>query len=194
MGARTLLCATVVALCSMALVGDSFAQVRDDKQAAKELYREGTRLYDLNEYGKALESFKKAYLSFEEPTLLFNIAQCQRQLGQKEEAAKSYRSFLRKVPNATNRAEVERLIAKLEEAIEKDRQNNKLPPQGVEPKALDAQASQPDKPAAPPEKVESSPGGSGTTPARRRARPRRARRASRRRSTRSGGCGPSSPS
>lgn len=131
MGARRVGWAIVIALVS---VSTALAQTRDNKQLAKELYVEGTRLYDLNDYGKALESFKKAYLSFEEPSLLFNIAQCQRQLGQKDEAIKTYRSFLRKLPNASNRAEVQRLITKLEEALENERQANRMPPQGVDPK------------------------------------------------------------
>lgn len=110
------------------------ASAQSGKQIAKELYTEGTRLYDLNEYKPALEAFRKAYLAYEEPTLLFNIAQCQRQLGQKDDAIKTYRSFLRKVPNAANRGEVEKLIGKLEEAAEKERQANRMPPQGIEPR------------------------------------------------------------
>lgn len=109
---------TVVVFC---FATTTVAQVRDNKQLARELFNEGNRLYDLNDYAKALDSFRKAYLAYEEPSLLFNIAQCQRQLALKEEAIKSYQSYLRKMPSASNRVEVERLIAKLHEQIEEDR-------------------------------------------------------------------------
>jgi Tetratricopeptide repeat len=49
------------------------------------------------------------------PAFLFNIAQCHRQLGNKQEAIKFYRSYLRKVPDAPNAEEVRKLIASLEE-------------------------------------------------------------------------------
>ncbi|HEX6838469.1 MAG TPA: hypothetical protein VF334_17955, partial [Polyangia bacterium] len=62
----------------------------------------------------------EAYRNFEEPSLLFNIALCERQLGHKQEALRSYRMFLSEVPDATNRADVEKIIAVLEQAIKDD--------------------------------------------------------------------------
>jgi tetratricopeptide (TPR) repeat protein len=79
-----------------ALVG--VAHGGDNKAAARDSYREGTRQYDLGDYQKALELFKRAYLLFEEPSILFNSAQCERQLKHPEEAVKLYKSYLRKVP------------------------------------------------------------------------------------------------
>ncbi len=55
------------------LAGAAYA---DNKEAAKEAYSEGKRQYDLGEYDAALAAFKKAYLNYEEPVFLFNIAQC----------------------------------------------------------------------------------------------------------------------
>lgn len=85
-----------------------------DRDKAKEEYREAVQHYDLNEFQVALEHFKKAYLEYEEPTLLFNIAQCFRQLGDKQQAILFYRSYLRKLPDAPNGDEVKQLIANLE--------------------------------------------------------------------------------
>src|SRR5256885_5945814 len=82
----------------------------DTRPLAKEAFREGTRLYEVAEFQKALEAFKRAYLNFEEPTLLFNIAQCHRQLGDKPEAARFYKSYLHKMPNAPNRADVVKMV------------------------------------------------------------------------------------
>jgi tetratricopeptide (TPR) repeat protein len=64
-------------------------QAADNKSIAKEAFREGTRQYDMGDYAKALDLFKKAYLHYEEPVILFNIAQCERQLGNKPEAVKA---------------------------------------------------------------------------------------------------------
>ena len=107
---------TIISIAFVLAVGvSSTAAAIDDRAAAKREYNEGTRLYEVAEFAKALESFKKAYLHFEEPALLFNMAQCYRQLGQRQEAVRFYRTYLRKIPNAPNRVEVEKMIASLEE-------------------------------------------------------------------------------
>jgi tetratricopeptide (TPR) repeat protein len=115
----------LVAAVVLVLAGPAGA---DNKDAARAAYQEATREYDLNEFDKALEAFKRAYRNYEEPAFLFNIAQCERQLGKKDEAIKFYRSYLRKMPDAPNRAEVERLIAGLEASIDHDRTTTKPPP------------------------------------------------------------------
>jgi tetratricopeptide (TPR) repeat protein len=92
----------------------------DDKETARREFLEGTRRYDLNEFGPALEAFKRAYMAYEDPAFLFNIAQCYRQLGDKPNAASFYRSYLRKVPDAPNREDVSATIATLDAAIAQD--------------------------------------------------------------------------
>jgi hypothetical protein len=57
----------------------------DDKPAAREAFAEGTRYYDIADFGRALEAFKRAYVSYEEPSFLFNIAQSHRRLGNQVE-------------------------------------------------------------------------------------------------------------
>ena len=91
----------------------------EDKAAARSAYAEGTKYYDLNNFEAALKAFEKAYWNYEEPAFLFNIAQCYRQLDRKKDAVKFYRSYLRKVPDAPNRSDVEKLIASLDAAIER---------------------------------------------------------------------------
>src|SRR5438046_999838 len=80
-----------------------------DREKAKQEYREAVQRYDLNEFKTALEHFKAAYIEFEEPSFLFNIAQCYRQLGDKQQAVLFYRSYVRKVPTAPNVGEVKQL-------------------------------------------------------------------------------------
>lgn len=93
-----------------------------DKQIARKAFEEGTRRYNLGEYDAALESFKNAYLHVEDPAFLFNIAQCHRALGQKEEALKLYRSFLRENTKAPEsiRQNVAEIIDYLQSEIAKD--------------------------------------------------------------------------
>jgi tetratricopeptide (TPR) repeat protein len=111
----------------VALVATARAE-GDNRTVAREAFREAARRYDLGDYPKALELFKLAYLNFEEPKILFNIGQCQRQMSQKVEAITAYRSYLRKVPDASNRDEVQHLIQQLEAAIAVEQSAKNAPP------------------------------------------------------------------
>jgi hypothetical protein len=114
---KTLLTALVLALlCTMPRVARA-----ENKEVARQAYDERRRRYDLNEFGPALEAFKRAYLNYEDPAFLFNIAQCQRQLGKKEEAIRFYRSYLRNKPDAPNRDEIKATVAKLEAEVADDK-------------------------------------------------------------------------
>src|SRR6266516_470804 len=86
----------------------------EDKSKARDAFRTGTQHFKLGEYGQALESFKVAYRNFESPIFLFNIAQCERQLNHKPEAIRFYRQYLADAKDATNRDEVQEIIAKLQ--------------------------------------------------------------------------------
>lgn len=101
-------------LALLALTTLSGLAVADDRVAAKAAFSRGTKFYDLNRPAEALKEFEAAYFNYEEPAFLYNIAQCHRQLGHDEEAIKFYQTYLRKVPRAANRAEVEKKIAALE--------------------------------------------------------------------------------
>jgi tetratricopeptide (TPR) repeat protein len=73
--------------------------------------------YKLQEYQAALKGYEESYRLSKEPDLLFNIAQCYRQLGKKQEAVRGYRSYLRENPNTKIKAQVEENIATLEQEI-----------------------------------------------------------------------------
>jgi tetratricopeptide (TPR) repeat protein len=141
--------AIVVAIvCTLA----SSAAHADNKQAAKEAYTEGKRNYDLGEYDAALAAFKKAYLNYEEPVFLFNIAQCYRQLGDRQNAVRTYRVFLQNWPKAPNRGRVEEIIAELESAIAQDLAAKNAPPKETMPpgKPEPAHVEAAPRPTAPP--------------------------------------------
>jgi tetratricopeptide (TPR) repeat protein len=108
---------TIVAMGLLLVAMPVLAQDRGKAQAA---YHLGTQHYNLGEYREALESFKEAYRNVENPSILFNIAQCHRQLGDKLSAVRSYRAYLNNTPDAANRQQVRDMIAKLESEIASD--------------------------------------------------------------------------
>lgn len=100
------------------------------REQARKAYDEAKTHYDLSEYDQALVKFKDAFRLLPDPAFLFNIAQCQRQLGDYQAAQRSYRAFLReaKVSDA-QRADVEQLIASMELAMKEKRAQQ--PPTGT---------------------------------------------------------------
>lgn len=93
------------------------AEPAPDVARARADYELGTRYWDLGQYEKALEAYRSAYTHRADPALLFNVAQCLRKLRRPTEALDMYRSFLRRAPKASNRADVERIMKALEEEI-----------------------------------------------------------------------------
>lgn len=87
---------------------------RADDSEAKRHFDRGLISYNLQRYTEALEHFQAAYELKPAPQFLFNIGQCQRQLGQREAAVKSYRAYLRMLPDAPNREQALRFAAKME--------------------------------------------------------------------------------
>jgi tetratricopeptide (TPR) repeat protein len=103
-----------------------------DKDKARALFDEGVKRYNLGEYPAALGRFKAAYEEFPEPTLLYNAAQCYRQLGDKAQAVTLYRSYVREVPDAANADEVRRVIVALDSELLREQLTRRQPPQGIE--------------------------------------------------------------
>jgi tetratricopeptide (TPR) repeat protein len=120
----------VIALVSCAFLSHrAYAQGEADKrQQAKERYEMATRLYDVGKYAEAISEYEEAYLLVEDAALLFNIGQAYRLWDHPEEAIRSYKNYLRRRPDATNRAEVEKKIADLEKVVEERKRNGALPP------------------------------------------------------------------
>ena len=123
--ARMLVAARRAALLVVALVvvGGGRTAVAEElvaaeaAKAAREHHKAGVTHYDLAEYGSALEEFKAAYRSVQDPSLLFNIAQCHRKLGQRADALSFYRSYLRRSPEGATRVEAEHHIQELEREV-----------------------------------------------------------------------------
>jgi tetratricopeptide (TPR) repeat protein len=89
----------------------------EDREAARQAFRSGSQHYKLGEYKEALADFKLAFRNYEDPSFLYNIAQCERQLGMREDAVREYRMYLSETPNAPNTDDVRTMISKLEHEI-----------------------------------------------------------------------------
>lgn len=82
-------------------------------EGARAHYEQAVGHYNLDEYAPALAEFREAYRLKPDPSFLFNIAQCYRKLGDREAALDFFRKYLRSVPNAPNRSDVQRFMAEL---------------------------------------------------------------------------------
>jgi tetratricopeptide (TPR) repeat protein len=95
----------------------SAARADDAAASAREHYQKGTTLYDLGRYADAIKEFEAAYQIKNDPALLYNLAQSNRLAGNSEQALHFYRTYLRYVPNAKNRAEIEDRIKQLDQIV-----------------------------------------------------------------------------
>jgi tetratricopeptide (TPR) repeat protein len=121
-----------VFLCSlMVLASAGAARAADDAVSARALYEKGSMLYDLGKYNEAAAAYEQAYAAKSDPALLFNIGQAYRLGGDYTQALRAYRSFLRRMPEARNRADVERHIVQLQKMIEEQNRTKSMPPTGT---------------------------------------------------------------
>jgi tetratricopeptide (TPR) repeat protein len=120
----TSLRALTVAVLAAAVLYPVAAQAQPtdaQKREAKDLNEKATRLYEVGKYGEAIEEYQKVYLLVDDPVLLYNIAQSYRLWGKPEDSARFYRNYLRRAPNAPNRADVEKKIADQDRLAEEKR-------------------------------------------------------------------------
>jgi tetratricopeptide (TPR) repeat protein len=129
---------------------------KDAKQEAKARFVSGQSHYNLNEFTQALGDFKEAYRLLPDPVFLYNLGQCERQLGHLEEAIRFYRSFLREQPKAANRQDVMHKIDEMEatlKAKQAEADKGATPAAEAEPPTATAEAGKETKQALPPADV-----------------------------------------
>jgi len=95
-----------------------------DEVIARKLFDEGERAYNLGDFAKASELFRKAYEEWPEPAFLFNLAQTYRQAGDCKQASFFYKRFLALKEQDTKKpikpelkVEVEKRIVELDECV-----------------------------------------------------------------------------
>lgn len=136
-----------LALISILLVASSaWAGPEDARLAeAKQHYESGLAHFNLQEYKQAIDEFQAAYRLKPDPVFLYNLGQAYRLDQNPERALYFYRAYLRSVPDAANRQEVEDRIASLENLIAQQKSVQTAPPDHTLPPA--------EKPATAPEPV-----------------------------------------
>jgi len=101
------------------------AATPDPAVVARKLYTMALRAYELQHYPEALGLFQDCYFRDALPEYMWGIAQSQRQLGQYDAAAKSYRAFVSRLPDdkahADARDRANRFIERMETAREAQR-------------------------------------------------------------------------
>jgi hypothetical protein len=135
---------------AVALAATPARAAEPDQKAARPHYEKGATEYNLGHFADAISEFEKAYELDPAPVLLFNIAQAHRQGGNNERAAFFYRRYLEQAPNAANRAEVEKRIKDLEEAIRQQNDLKRRPPTEVAHNDHDLPTAQQVDAASPP--------------------------------------------
>jgi hypothetical protein len=126
-------------------------------QAVRDYLDKATAAFALNRYAVAAENYEKAFELKPDPAVLYNAAQAYRLAGNKERALELYQSYLR-MYGAEKRAEVEKHIENLKQAIEKDHAVATSPPTTPAPVGTTHDAPPPaPEPATPAPKAETPP-------------------------------------
>jgi tetratricopeptide (TPR) repeat protein len=141
-----------IIVCCVLLGLGGGAAAEDSRARARELYQKGSALYDLGKYLEAAKLYEETYALRNEPALLFNIGQAFRLGGDAASALRAYRSFLRRLPDAPVRAEVEQRITELQALIDAQKRAAASPPMGTF--TPDGKAPEPTRPESVPVPVE----------------------------------------
>ncbi len=85
-----------------------------DRPGARAHFLAGLQLYGQGQYAAALDEYRAAWVTWEDPELLLDMAECNRHLGHLDEARAQYRGFLARAPHSPLRPSVERQLARLD--------------------------------------------------------------------------------
>src|SRR4051812_531690 len=72
-------------------------------QKAKQHYLQGEAYFKSRNFSGAMEEYQNGYLEKPDPIFIFNMAQCQRLLGNRGPALEFYRRYLREAPRGAGR-------------------------------------------------------------------------------------------
>jgi hypothetical protein len=118
----------------------AFAQSEEDEARAKELFDNGSILYDEGRYEEAVSAFEAAFALSKKPLLLYNMASALERMGRWDEALEALNGY-RAFATADERDTIERRIRSIEERIEERRAEAPEPvpePEVVEPEPAPA--------------------------------------------------------
>src|SRR4051794_23285294 len=91
----------------------------EDFAKAREHFERGSTLFDLQHFVEAAHEYELSYEAAPDPVILFNIGQAYRLAGDATRAARAYKTYLARLPEARNAADVRRKISELDQEIER---------------------------------------------------------------------------
>jgi tetratricopeptide (TPR) repeat protein len=119
----------LVCFVSAFLAQGALAQKAPTKsEEARTHFEEGTKAFNLGDFPRAVKEYRDAYNAKPDPVFLYNIAQAHRLNNDLSQALFFYRSFLRNMPSAPNRREVEERIKTLESQLAQQKAVATAPP------------------------------------------------------------------
>jgi tetratricopeptide (TPR) repeat protein len=122
---------TLAALAAASPPARADGLTQEQKVQARTHYETGSRKFDVGKYDEAAAEFEAAYEIVGDPVILYNIAQSYRLAQRHDRALAFYKTYLRKVPAANNRAEVESRISDLTKLIADAKRTTEAPPTGT---------------------------------------------------------------
>lgn len=150
---RSLASRAIGIVCVATLSFGGMARAGDPRAEAKSHFERGSVLFDLQRYDEAATEYEAAYEARPDPALLFNLGQAYRAARKPERAIRAYTSFLRRTPQAKNRAEIEARIEEMKALEIQQKKDAEAATAAAEAKAkADAEAAK-----APPPVVETPP-------------------------------------
>jgi len=116
------------------------APAHDQKQekAARAHFERAEKAFNLGRFDEALAGYQSAYEALPLPAFLFNIAQCHRNLRNREQAVFFYQRYLSLAPDAPNRPVVEELITEQKRLLAEQQPAPPEEGEGQKPVNLDA--------------------------------------------------------
>ena len=130
---KRLLAAGLVAALVATSVVSLPSPVHADERSARAHFDEAESLYAEGDFEAALAEYQAAFAAAPLPAIMFDIAQCQRNLDHYSEAIFAFRRYLALDPDAPNREAVLKLVSELEH--KRDRQAALRPPAAPPPAA-----------------------------------------------------------
>ena len=93
----------------------------DNTATAREHFKSAQLHYSLGEFDEAVKEFREAYRLRQEPAILFNVAQCYRQMRMWKDAYFNYRQYLNLAKkDAPNREEAESLAGQMRKRMDEE--------------------------------------------------------------------------
>jgi tetratricopeptide (TPR) repeat protein len=89
-----------------------------DRSGARSHFLSGLQLYSQGKYEAALVEYQAAWVTWQDPELLLDMAECNRHLGNLDQAREQYQGFLERAPRSALRGSVERQLARLDHPTE----------------------------------------------------------------------------